>query len=452
MAAEKWSEFTEATAPEPDQRVPWLQDQGSGLDNVVGTWSQVLTLVTQQEERYLTAYHAALAAGDADIVVAGDSMTVSWEALGGFRGWLYVMQRRFKQVYGTADVTTAPADTPAAIANIRVHNMSVAGYTIEDHLEDGDFIDRCTSVQPALAVICCGLASFTSEAYLPELTAGIEAVQAVCDADVLVIHEYAPNLPQWEGWILGAPAARDEAHRLGAAFYSLGESLGTGPDLYGPGKIINLFDMTGTDPAVATDNLHTNSIGQQTIGDLLTPLMIPVQAPRADLLPYPQWKSQRAALASSTTETSLLPSTFTCPGYSLDQGHKLELSFYGNHLNLTGSAGITFRWRIKVGGVTILDQTYTQGALSGATIYGYLKLFVLDEGSPSVIFASANLEAADSNGLLTGEGGSVPPNDPLTVSTLADIEIDITGQMSASNAAHQMIVTASHLDRSGLPA
>lgn len=43
--AEKWSAFTPAENPIGAERVPWLQDQGAGEDNVLGTWTQVESMI-----------------------------------------------------------------------------------------------------------------------------------------------------------------------------------------------------------------------------------------------------------------------------------------------------------------------------------------------------------------------------------------------------------------------
>ena len=72
--AEKWSGFDPAQPPVGAERVPWLQDQGGGEDNVLGTWAQVFAALGVTPAQLVQAV-TDLDLGSASTFTQGDGAT-----------------------------------------------------------------------------------------------------------------------------------------------------------------------------------------------------------------------------------------------------------------------------------------------------------------------------------------------------------------------------------------
>jgi hypothetical protein len=392
------------------------------------------------ERRYLPTFLAGLAAGNCTIVMGGDSMSVDWYSIGAFESWPYLMELDWRDTYGSASVTRTPAASPAAAANIRVHNMSLAGNSISELIAQGDFTARIASANPHLIILCGGLADYTGDIwdYLDELEAGIDACIAADTeglADGLVIHEYAPNNASWADFIFGEFRARQLAHSKGWAFVSVARPLGTGPDLHGAGNLVNLFDMTAHPTNVlGTDNVHTNAIGQRAIKSTLRTLLVPDPQPLQTLVPYPQSRAQKS-LNTNSAKTSMLPSAFNIEACTMYAGTHGWVDAMLNLVNFSATNPVTFAISIELGATVLLAKTYSIATFTGTSLRLRSDFYVKTAGATSHITAVTSLDQTDNAGSdVITEMTLIPSSSPVTASTLADMSLNVYTTMSVSNA------------------
>jgi lysophospholipase L1-like esterase len=426
--------------PTPTPGVPWT---GGTVDDLTaqvradaaGAAAQADALVTNQAP-LLVAYTAALAAGAARIVNYGDSMSapiagdVTWPT------WPFIAETAMaKTVGGTADTD---ATTPTAGANWRLWNRSINASSMTDHITAGSGIAAdLTAIDPHLVIISCGLATWltdkTGATYLASVQAGIDAIRATKPAaSILVVHEYEPSLnlaapntfALWGDTTEGP--TRDLAAANGCAYISLYRPFGTVAGDADPRDVLTA-DLT-----------HPNTAGQQLIWGVLAPLIGQQRRTTGAATPTDLGQSR----STSTAELSVLTAVMAIPAGTLSARDELFFRAKIGSINLSGSAA-TIIVRLKIGGTTI----FTSAAIAIANGTGIqwditCPIFAEGVGASSIIRCEPLVAyGPGNNAALTATLSNTTAGTPLTVSTLADINIDLTTQHGGAGGGSAAMIS-----------
>lgn len=130
-----------------------------------------------------------------------------------------------------------------------------------------------------------------------------------------------------------------------------------------------------------------------------------------------------ALVATTTTETSLLASSMSIGANVPAVGDDFDFEAFGLFVNLSGGS-TTYRPRLKVGGTTVADLSYSVGALSGLQWRIRSTISFEAVGATSTIWVATTYEM--SNGTAVGTTFTSVSTTALTHATTSAIAVALT--------------------------
>jgi len=118
-------------------------------------------------------------------------------------------------------------------------------------------------------------------------------------------------------------------------------------------------------------------------------------------------KTTAKVVNTTVTETDLLNGEFTIPANSLDADGVMTFRASGDFLQQSGGAADPPRWRLKLGGTTIIDtgRCFSNSFISNAARHGwFLEVFMYMHGATNSQWWSFNLLIPTSGSVLSAAG------------------------------------------------
>ena len=135
------------------------------------------------------------------------------------------------------------------------------------------------------------------------------------------------------------------------------------------------------------------------------------------------------AVGNSSTESSIF--SFTVPAGAMETNRRLKINIIGTFVNNTGG-NRTFRVRVYLGGVALLDKTTANVATNAAAVDLFSDIVITNVNSAAAQVAGMNWtgqRATTSMALLTDTGSD-------TIDTTSNQTLDITITNSSISASH----------------